>query len=323
MTSPKQAPLRTDFPPKPEPAMVMGEISLAGKIDIVTGGYSGIGLETTRALARAGAHVIVPGRSPDKAQLALSSVEESVVTATLDLGDLASVRAFASAFADQHKTLHILINNAGIMACPETRMGPGWEAQFATNHLGHFALAQALTPQLQAAQGARVVCLSSVAHRRADVQWDDIQFERQAYDKWLAYAQSKSANALHAVGLDQRLKNDGVRAFAVHPGGILTPLQRHLPKEEMIVLGWIDTDGEIAEAAKPFFKTPAQGAATSLWCAVSPALDGMGGVYCEDCNIAEEAGPDSPPYGQVAPWAIDVAGADRLWSVSETLIGTG
>ncbi|MEL6112053.1 MAG: oxidoreductase [Pseudomonadota bacterium] len=320
MASEYQVPIETRLPAKPEPETVLGNCDLQGKVAVVTGGYSGIGLETTRALAGAGARVIVPVRSPEKAREALSCVEGSVTAATMDLGDLASVHTFARTLGDQHTALGLLIGNAGIMACPETRIGPGWEAQFATNHLGHFALVEALIPLLRAAQGARIVCLSSVAHKRTDVHWEDIHFERAAYHKWEAYAQSKTANALHAVGLDRRLKDDGVRAFAVHPGGILTPLQRHLPKEEMIALGWIDESGEIPDAAKPFFKTPTQGAATSLWCAVSPDLDGIGGVYCEDCNIAVVAGPDSPPYGQVAPFAVDEAGAERLWAVTEAMI---
>jgi NAD(P)-dependent dehydrogenase (short-subunit alcohol dehydrogenase family) len=292
---------------------VLSGIDLMGKLAIVTGGYSGIGLETTRALRRAGAEVLVPARRPDAARAAVGD-RDGVEVDTLDLGDLESVRAFADRVLASDRSVDILINNAGIMACPETRVGPGWEAQFATNHLGHYALTNRLWPLL-ARGGARVVELSSGGHRRSGIHWDDVQFEH-GYDKWEAYGQSKTANALFAVHLDQLGRNAGVRAFAVNPGGILTPLQRHLPKQEMMALGWIDEDGKPLITS---FKTPEQGDSTQTWCATSPQLIEIGGVYCEDCDIAELVASDDPATGGVREYAIDPEQAARLWKLSAEL----
>ncbi len=296
-------------------AEVMQGVDLSGKLAVVTGGYSGLGLETTRALAAAGAHVVVPARRPDAAREALAGIERAEVDA-LDLADLDSVAAFAERFLATERSIDLLINDAAIMACPETRVGPGWEAQFATNHLGHFALANRLWPALAAGAGARVVALSSGGHRRSAIRWDDLQFE-DGYEKWAAYGQAKTANVLFAVQLDAFGSGDGVRAFAVHPGGILTPLQRHLPKQEMVAMGWIDDDGK----PRHEFKSVEQGAATSLWCATSPQLDGMGGVYCEDCEVAEPVPADATGIGGVRPYAVDPAQAERLWEVSAELTG--
>jgi NAD(P)-dependent dehydrogenase (short-subunit alcohol dehydrogenase family) len=294
-------------------AGVLSGIDLNGKLAIVTGGYSGLGLETTRALAGAGAHVVVPARRPVVAKEALESVE-GVEIGELDLGDLESVRAFADGFLASGRAVDIMINNAAVMACPETRVGPGWEAQFATNHLGHFALVNRLWPAV--AGGARIVSVSSSGHRRSGIRWDDTRFEH-GYDKWEAYGQAKTANSLFAVHLDALARETGVRAFAAHPGGILTPLQRHLPREEMISFGWIDEDGNQTGAG---FKTPEQGAATQTWAATSPRLAGEGGVYCEDCDIAEPAdGGDAP--GGVRAWATDPGQAARLWELSAGLTG--
>jgi NAD(P)-dependent dehydrogenase (short-subunit alcohol dehydrogenase family) len=294
---------------------VLSGIDLTGKLAIVTGGYSGIGLETTRALRRAGADVLVPARRPDAARAALGDLDRVEVDA-LDLGELESVRAFAEQVLAADRSVDILINNAGIMACPETRVGPGWEAQFATNHLGHYALTNRLW-SLLARGGARVVELSSGGHRRSGIHWDDVQFEH-GYEKWEAYGQSKTANALFAVHLDRLGRNAGVRAFAVDPGGILTPLQRHLPKEEMMAMGWIDEDGT---ALITSFKTPEQGAATQTWCATAPRLAELGGVYCENCDIAELVAADDPSTGGVREYAIDPDQAARLWSLSAELTG--
>jgi NAD(P)-dependent dehydrogenase (short-subunit alcohol dehydrogenase family) len=280
---------------------------------VVTGGYSGLGLETTRALAKAGARVVVPARRPSAATEALAGID-GVEIDELDLGDLESVRAFADRFLASGRSIDILIDNAGIMACPETRVGPGWEAQFATNHLGHFALVNRLWPALAAGDGARVVSVSSTGHRRSDIRWDDLQFSL-GYDKWEAYGQAKTANVLFAVQLDALGKESGVRAFSLHPGGILTPLQRHLARAEMVGFGWIDEDGN---SLNPDFKTPEQGAATQVWAATSPQLDGLGGVFCEDCEISEVSTDDSPG---VRPYAIDSASAARLWTVSAELTG--
>jgi NAD(P)-dependent dehydrogenase (short-subunit alcohol dehydrogenase family) len=297
-------------------AEVLRGIDLSNKVAIVTGGYSGLGLETTRALAGAGAHVVVPARRPDAARDALSGISD-VEVAELDLGDLGSVRSFAESFLDSDRPAHIVINNAGIMACPETRVGPGWEAQFATNHLGHYALINHLWPAISR-EGARVVATSSGGHRRSPIRWDDVQFER-GYDKWEAYGQAKTANVLFAVQLDALGTDAGVRAFAVHPGGIMTPLQRHLSKDEMIAAGWIDEDGNVVGTG---FKSPEQGAATQVWAATSPQLAGMGGVYCEDCDIAELVPNDVEPFtGGVRAYAVDPDEAARLWKLSAELTG--
>jgi NAD(P)-dependent dehydrogenase (short-subunit alcohol dehydrogenase family) len=288
---------------------VLQGIDLSGKLALVTGGYSGLGLETTRALVKAGAQVVVPARRPSAAAEALGGIAE---VDELDLGDLDSVRAFADRFLASGRTIDLQINNAAIMACPETRVGPGWEAQFATNHLGHFALVNLLWPAI-AAGGARVVSVSSTGHRRSDIRWDDLEF-RKGYDKWQAYGQAKTANVLFAVQLDALGKDSGVRAFSLHPGGILTPLQRHLQREEMVAYGWIDSDGNPSQR----FKSPEQGAATQVWAATSPQLDGLGGVFCEDCEVAEVSTDDSPG---VRPYAIDPASAARLWTLSAELTG--
>ena len=290
---------------------VLAGIDLTGKLAIVTGGYSGLGLETTKALARAGARVVVPARRPDAAREILGDLAE---VDELDLGSLDSVEAFAGRFLASGRPVDIVIDNAAIMASPETRVGPGWEAQFATNHLGHFALVNRLWPAIATDGGGRVVSVSSTGHRRSDIRWDDLEF-RLGYDKWEAYGQAKTANVLFAVQLDALGKDFGVRAFALHPGGILTPLQRHLTREEMVGYGWIDEDGN---PLNPGFKSPEQGAATQVWAATSPQLDGIGGVFLEDCEVAEVSTDDSPG---VRPYAIDPRSAERLWTVSAELTG--
>lgn len=300
---------------------VLQGVDLTGTLAIVTGGYSGLGLETTRALTGAGAHVVVPARRPDHARDVLADVDPgsgAIEVDTLDLADLASVEHFAKAFLARGRSLDILINNAAIMASPESRIGPGWEAQFATNHLGHYALTNRLWPALEAGGGGRVVALSSTGHKLSPIRWDDLHFET-GYDKWLAYGQAKTANSLFAIHLDALGQAHGVRAFAAHPGGIMTPLQRHLSQDEMRASGWIDDEGNVNER----FKTPEQGASTSTWAATSPQLDGKGGVYCEDADIAEPTdvgGPDARTRG-VDAHAIDPGDAERLWALSADLTG--
>ncbi|MET9460384.1 SDR family NAD(P)-dependent oxidoreductase [Streptomyces canus] len=294
---------------------VLAGIDLSGKLAVVTGGYSGLGLETTRALTKAGARVVVPARRPDTAWKALAGLD-GVELDELDLGDLESVRAFAERFLDSGRTVDLVIDNAGIMACPETRVGPGWEAQFATNHLGHFALVNRLWPAIEPG-GARVVSVSSRAHHFSGMRWDDVHW-RTGYDKWQAYGQAKTANVLFAVHLDKLGADHGVRAFSLHPGGILTPLQRHLPKSEMVERGWIDEQGNVLNPSG--FKSPEQGAATQVWAATSPQLAGMGGVYLEDCDIAEPA-VDGDESGGVRAWATDPEQAERLWTLSAELTG--
>ena len=320
MAAADQKPLGSGFHAKSEPHEILAGIDMSGRTAIVTGGYSGIGLETTRALVGAGATVIVPVRDPAKAEENLSTIEGDVSTAKMDLADLDSVRAFASSVYDSIDALDLLINNAGIMACPLDRVGPGWESQFGVNHMGHFALTRALMPLLEKAEAPRVVALSSIVHRRNGILWDDIQFKHSEYQKWVAYAQAKSANALFANALNRRMQAFGGRAFSVHPGGIFTPLQRHLPKEEQVEMGWLNPDGTIPPAVAEIFKTPTQGCTTTLWAATSPLLDAMPGVYCEDCDVAQLAGPDSPPFQHCAPHIADDTDAERLWEISETLL---
>lgn len=297
-------------------AEVLAGVDLTGRTALVTGGYSGLGLETTRALAAAGAHVIVPARRPDTARGALTDVPGTEVDA-LDLADLESVRGFADRVLDSGRTLDLVINNAGVMAAPETRVGPGLEYQFATNHLGHFALVNRLRPAL-AARGARVVALTSSGHFLTGIRWDDINF-RTGYDRWLAYGQAKTANALFALHLDRLGAAGGLHAFAVHPGSILTPLQRHIPREEWAERGWVTETG----APRPGFKTPGQGAATSVWAATSPLLDAHGGAYCQDADLAEAVPDDADDMlaGGVKSWARDPGAAARLWTLSAELTG--
>ncbi|HHL42348.1 MAG TPA: SDR family NAD(P)-dependent oxidoreductase, partial [Hellea balneolensis] len=299
------------------------DLDLQGKYFIFTGGYSGLGLEGVRALAAAGASVIVPARSRAKAEQDLSALTGDIEIADMDLGDINSVRKFAAEYVASGRPLHGLINNAGIMACPLARVGKDWESQFGICHLGHFELTRRLEKPLKNTQGARVVALSSAAHIITDIHWDDPHFHSHDYDKWQAYGQAKSANALFARGLDARWKNDDVRAFSLHPGGIFTPLQRHLSEEDMVALGWKNADGSIPDGIKAMFKSPEQGGATALWCALNPALDGMGGVYCEDCDIAQQATEDSQRYEHAREWICDPQKAERLWEMSEKMIAEG
>jgi NAD(P)-dependent dehydrogenase (short-subunit alcohol dehydrogenase family) len=314
MTTPQQS-IGSGFGAQSTAAEVIDGIDLSGRLAVVTGGYSGVGIETTRALVGAGAAVVVPARRPDHARDELAGID-NVEVDDLQLDDLDSVRGFAERFLASGRTIDLLINNAGVMASPLFRVGPGWEGQFATNHLGHYALTNLLWPALSR-DGARVVELTSGAHRISDIRWDDLHFERDPYDKWQAYGQSKTANSLFAVQLDALGADAGVRAFAVHPGGIMTPLQRHLSREEMHASGWLDDDGNPVGQ----FKTPEQGAATSVWCATSSQLDGMGGVYCADCDIADVVESIRPGGGGVIAHAVDRDSAARLWDVSAQLTG--
>jgi NAD(P)-dependent dehydrogenase (short-subunit alcohol dehydrogenase family) len=307
-----QHPIGSGFGTRSTADDVLSGIDLSGKLAIVTGGHSGLGLETTKALSRAGAHVLIGARQPEAAAKALSGIA-NVEVDRLDLSDLESVRHFAERFVASGRKADIVINSAGIMACPETRVGPGWEAQFATNHLGHFALVNRLWPAI--AKGARVVAVSSAAHGITPIRWDDIQFSKD-YDRWQAYGQAKTANALFAVQLDRLGGDAGVRAFSLHPGKILTPLQRHLEKEDMVAAGWIDADGN---AADPTFKTPEQGAATQVWAATSPQLAGLGGLYCADCDVASIS--DDGAETSVRAYAVDPDEAARLWALSAELTG--
>lgn len=309
----KQAPIHSGYGAETTARDVIGNRRLDGITAVVTGGYAGVGLETTRVLSAAGATVIVPARTPDKARKALAGIDR-VELESLDLIDPKSIDAFAARFLASGRPLHILVNNAGIMATPLVRDARGFESQFATNHLGHFQLTARLWPALQKANGSRVVSLSSRGHRRAGVDFDDPNFERRPYEKWVAYGQSKTANALFAVALDARGEAHRVRAFSLHPGAILTELTRSMSEEE------VRASVTAAKTVSPL-KTIEQGAATSVWCATNPQLDGMGGVYCEDCDIAEAVPADFPEQHGVRPWAMDPSFAERLWTMSEKLTG--
>lgn len=319
MTS-RQAPIRSGFGPHSTALETLDGADLTGTVAIVTGGYSGIGLEATRTLAGAGATVIVPARRPDKAREALASIPRAE-QGQIDLLDPASIDAFADAFLASKRPLHLLINNAGIMAAPLMRDARGYESQFSANHLGHFQLTTRLWPALRQAGSARVVTLSSGAHRFAGVDFDDPNFERRDYDKWKAYGQSKTATALFAVALDRRGEAHGIRAFSVHPGRIETDLQRFISLEELQAQGFRDENGEIPADQRSSYKTLQQGAATTIWCAVSPALEGMGGVYCVDADVAPAVPADYQAYDGVFPWAMDSATAELLWNLSEQMTG--
>ncbi len=321
-----QHPLGSGFGPRTTAAEVLDGIDLAGKRALVTGGYSGIGVEMVAALVAAGIdEVLVPARRIQTATEALADLLREhgprVRVGELDLADQTSVAAYADEVLALGGHLDVVINSAGIMATPEQHVGPGWELHLATNHLGHFALVNRLWPLL--AGGCRVVAVSSGGHQFSGIRWDDLDFRRDGYDKWLAYGQSKSANVLFAVELDRRGAENGVRAFALHPGAILTPLGRYLSAEDvtqLMEMGAEDGDGPLM----PEFKSPEAGAATAVFGAVSPLLDGLGGLYLEDCDVAPVASPEDRVTGQalgVFPHAIDPEDATRLWAWSAEQTG--
>ncbi|MFE2821538.1 oxidoreductase [Streptomyces sp. NPDC059271] len=322
-----QQPLPSGFGPASTAEEVAAGVDLTGRVAIVTGGYSGIGLETVRVLRAAGAEVVVPARDAARAAAALEGID-GVEVAAMDLIDPVSVDAFADGFLASGRPLHLLVASAGIMATPLTRDARGYEAQFATNHLGHFQLVSRLRPALRAAGGARVVVVSSRGHRFSPVDLDDPNFEHTPYEPFLAYGRSKSANALFAVELDRRGRADGVRAFAVHPGTIVdTGLAKHLSEDALRAAGAVEEDGTPVRDSARQLKTVPQGAATTVWCATSPALEGLGGVYCENCDISplvpEEdrqawLRDEKAPAGVLA-YAVDPEQAARLWELSERL----
>lgn len=308
--------------PYTDASVIVAGKDLSGRTAIVTGGATGIGIETVKALAGAGADVTIAVRKRELGEAAAKAVNAAVgveraSVGMLDLSDLATVAAFAQAWGD--KPLNILINNAGVMACPLSYTADDLEMQIGTNHFGHFllsvGLARALMNGAEAGHSARVVSLSSIGHLRSAIDFDDPHYRSRPYDKWQAYGQSKTANALFAVGFDKRFRDLGVRANSVMPGGIMTPLQRHLPREEMIAMGWMNEAGVIMEG----FKTPAQGASTSVWAAVGDELEGVGGVYLENLAQAEPYQPGNR-FG-VAPHALDPDAAERLWALSEETTG--
>jgi NAD(P)-dependent dehydrogenase (short-subunit alcohol dehydrogenase family) len=302
--------LSTPFGATSTAAEVVDGLDLAGRRMIVTGGASGIGVETARALAGAGAEVTIAvrdrGAGERTAADVLATTGAKVLVAPLDLADRASIAAFVAAWTGP---LHVLVDNAGVMASPLARTPDGWEMQFATNHLGHFALATGLHRYLVAAGDARIVSVSSGAHLRAGVDFDDVHFERREYDPWVAYAQSKTANVLFAVEATRRWGEEGVTSNALTPGAIRTNLQRHVTDDDMRRLR-VASGG----SAEPVWKTPEQGAATSVLLAASPLLDGVSGRYFEDCAQARPHQPGTRTG--VAPHALDPGSATRLWDLS-------
>ena len=299
---------------------------LSGRVAIVTGAATGIGVETARALALAGAEVIIAARKPELGEEVANQINaeaglKRVSFGMLDLSSLEAIRHFAHRWGDRR--LNILVNNAGVMACPLSRTADGLEMQIGTNHFGHFLLSVLLAPNLidgaeHSGRRSRLVSLSSIGHRRSGVNFEDPNYQTRPYDKWEAYGQAKTANSLFAVGFDKRFRDQGVNANAVMPGGIMTPLQRHMSLDEQRAMGWLDENDKPREG----FKTTEQGAATSVWAAVGDELDGVGGLYLEDCNQAVPWSQERPWNG-VMPHALDPEAADRLWDLSVKTVGAG
>ncbi len=293
---------------------------LSGRTVFITGANSGLGQETARAMAAKGAHVVMAGRDQAKLDEAVAAIraglpDAQLETITLDLGSLESIRAAASRARQRFAKIDILINNAGVMATPFLHTADGFEMQIGTNHLGHFALTGELFPLIEAGEGKRIVNLSSRGHHFAPVDFDDMHFTARAYDPWISYGHSKTANVLFTVGLEQRFAVLGIHAYAVHPGGIQTNLGRHMTPEMVETLMARVTSSDAGFA----WKTIPQGAATSCWAATAPELEGAGGVYCEDCHVAEV--DDVSSTGGVRSYALNPSYADQLWKLSEELTG--
>ena len=323
-----QAPLHSGFDAHSTTSDVIKAINLKGKIIVVTGGYAGIGLATVKTFAQAGAWVTVPARDIDKAVHNLSGIP-NVTIGQMDLMDPVSIDSFADKFLAEHDTLHILVNNAGIMWVPLLRDNRGYESQLSTNHLGHFQLTARLWPALKNAGGGRVVSVSSFGHQMSPFNFEDPNFLHRDYETLQGYGQSKTANNLFAVELDHRAKSFGVRAFSLHPGSVIgTDLGRVAPMSLFQQLGTHDANGDIYPEVAARLKNVEQGAATSVWCATSPQLNDIGGVYCEDADIAEiDEGnivhnyDDPATLRGVKPYAVNADYAQRLWQLSEELTG--
>jgi NAD(P)-dependent dehydrogenase (short-subunit alcohol dehydrogenase family) len=315
-----QAPLSSGFTAASTAGEVIEGISLAGKVAIVTGGYTGIGLETTKTLAAAGATVVVPARNLAKAQENLAGVA-NVELAEMDLLNQDSVDAFAETFLASGRPLHLLIHNAGIMFVPLRRNNLGLESQLATNYVAPFQLTARLWPALKKAHGARVINVSSQGHQFGPFDFEDPNFEHREYETLAAYGQSKTALNLFSLELDNRAQALGVRAYAVHPGNIWgTELAREAPVEILQQFGFYDAQGKVVPEVVASLKTISQGAATTIWCATSPLLNHLGGVYCEDADVATLALGSEMSVG-VKPYSIDAAAAKRLWQLTEELTG--
>ena len=304
---------------------VLEGVNLSGKRVLVTGVSAGLGVETARALVAHGADVVGAARDLTKAKAATAGVRAAAINGgglelvELDLASLDSVRVCANALVDDGKPFDLVICNAGVMAAPFGKTADGFETQFGTNHLGHFVLVNRIASLMK--PGSRLVNLSSAGHRYSDVDLDDPNFERTPYDPWVAYGRSKTANILFAVEFDRRHKGDGVRATAVHPGGIQTELSRHLTREARQAL--IDRINAATRAAgEPDFqyKTVPQGAATTVWAGVVAAAEEVGGHYCEDCHVAEIE-PNPVKRAGVKPYALNPETAKALWAKSEEMVG--
>jgi NAD(P)-dependent dehydrogenase (short-subunit alcohol dehydrogenase family) len=313
-----QQPINNGFNASSTASEVVKGIDLTGKIAIVTGGNAGIGLETTKVLAAAGATVIVAARDVAKAKKNLAGIS-NVEIETMDLMD-SSIDGFAYKFIASGRPLHLLINNAGIMWVPLRRDARGIESQLATNYLAQFQLTARLWPALQKARGARVINVSSHGHQFGNFDFNDPNFHSRPYETLIGYGQSKTACNLFSVELDRKGQGDAVRAYSVHPGSIGgTELAREAPPELFIQLGFYDENGQIKPEVAASLKTIPQGAATTVWCATSPALNEIGGVYCEDCDIAEVAGEN--PHAGVKLYSLDEKSAKRIWTLSEEMTG--
>lgn len=303
---------------------VLEGLDLAGRTILVTGGYSGLGQETARALAAKGAHVILSGRDATKLSATADEIAEltaaRVDSLVCDLASLASIRAAGAEARERFGHIDVLINNAGVMAAPLGRTADGFETQFGTNHLGHFALTRELMPLIEQGERQRIVNVSSRGHHIAPVDFDDPNFERRDYDPWIAYGSSKTANVLFAVGLEERFGGRGIHAYALHPGAIHTNLGRHMSEADMAALmERIRKNAEKTGETPQPFKTIPQGAATTCWVATAPELDARGALYAEDCQVAEV--DDSSPTRGVRSYALEKGNADRLWELSEELTG--
>jgi len=320
-----QKPIKSGFNASSTAADVIKGIDLTGKIAVVTGGNAGIGLETTKTLATAGATVIVPVRDTEKAKKNLQGIAH-VELETMDLIDPDSIDRFAQKFLASGRPLHLLINNAGIMWVPLRRDNRGFESQLATNYLAQFHLTARLWPALKKANGARVVNVSSLGHQISPFNFDDPDFLHREYETLQAYGQSKTASNLFAVELDSMARPFHVRAYSLHPGSINgTELAREAPLELFQQLGFYDAQGNILPEVAATLKTVPQGAATTVWCATSPMLEDIGGVYCEDADIAElipvNARDHGPSESGVRSYSLDPESAKKLWKLSEKMTG--